>query len=80
MFWKIGNGNHQNGTEYNFKQMCDRIKVIVNKTFELPSVTELPSESQWLRKNIEKYADYEDNRKTYFEDLLSYLRDFGFYF
>lgn len=79
-FLSENNSIPQNGTEYNFKQMCDRIKVIVNKTFELPSVTELPSEYQWLRKNIEKYADYEDNRKTYFEDLLSYLRDFGFYF
>ena len=69
----------QNGTEYNFKQMCDQIKVIVNQTFNLPNVVDHPSEYQWLRKNLEKYTSYEDNRKSYFEDLLSYLKDFGFY-
>ena len=69
----------QNGTEYNFKQMCDQIKVIVNQTFSLPNVIDHPSEYQWLRKNLEKFASYEDNRKSYFEDLLSYLKDFGFY-
>lgn len=69
----------QNGTEYNFKQMCDQIKVIVNQTFNLPNVIEHPSEYQWLRKNLEKYTSYEDNRKSYFEGLLSYLKDFGFY-
>lgn len=70
----------QNGTEYNFKQMCDQIKVIVNQTFNLPNVVDHPSEYQWLRKNLEKYISYEDNRKSYFEELLSYLKDFGFYF
>lgn len=69
----------QNGNEYNFKQMCDQIKVIVNQTFSLPNVIDHPSEYQWLRKNLEKYTSYEDNRKSYFEDLLSYLKDFGFY-
>lgn len=69
----------QNGTEYNFKQMCDQIKVIVNQTFNLPNIMEHPSEYQWLRKNLEKYTSYEDNRKSYFEELLSYLKDFGFY-
>lgn len=70
----------QNGTEYNFKQMCNQIKVIVNQIFELPNATDHQSEYQWLRKNIEKYTTYEDNRRIYFEDLLLYLRDFGFYF
>lgn len=69
----------QNGTEYNFKQMCDQIKVIVNQTFNLPNIIEHQSEYQWLRKNLEKYTSYEDNRKSYFEDLLLYLKDFGFY-
>ena len=69
----------QNATEYNFKQICDQIKVIVNQTFNLPNLTEHQSEYQWLRKNLGKYASYKDNRKAYFEDLLSYLKDFGFY-
>lgn len=70
----------QNGNEYNFKQMCDQIKVIVNQTFSLPNVIDHPSEYQWLKKNLEKYTFYGDNRKSYFEDLLSYLKDYGFYF
>ena len=69
----------QNGTEYNFKQMCDEIKIMVTKTFALPTASDNIREYNWLRKNIEKYTTYEDNRKTYFEDLLSYIRDFGFY-
>lgn len=70
----------QNGNEYNFKQMCDQIKVIVNQTFNLPNMEEHQSVYLWLRKNLEKYTTYEDNRKSYFEDLLLYLRDYGFYF
>lgn len=69
----------QNGHEYNFKQMCDQIKVVVNQTFSLPNIEEHQSECQWLKKNIDKYTSYEDNRKSYFEDLLAYLKDFGFY-
>lgn len=70
----------QNGTELRFKQMCDQIKILVNKTFALPTSREYPSEYAWLRKNLNKYSDFEDNRKTYFEDLLCYLKDFGYYF
>ena len=69
----------QNGTEYNFKQMCDEIKVMVAKTFALPTASDNIREYSWLRKNINKYSTYEDNRKSYFEDLLSYLKDYGFY-
>lgn len=69
----------QNGTEYNFKQMCDEIKVMVAKTFALPTPSGNIREYTWLRKNIEKYTTYEDNRKSYFENLLAYLKDFGFY-
>lgn len=69
----------QNSTEYNFKQKCDRIKVIVKQTFNLPNNVDHQSEHQWLRKNLVKYTSYEDNRKLYFEDLLVYLKDFGFY-
>ncbi|MDE7419660.1 MAG: hypothetical protein K2N35_05585, partial [Muribaculaceae bacterium] len=69
----------QNGTEYNFKQMCDEIKVMVAKTFALPTASDNIREYSWLRKNIDKYTSYTDNRKSYFEDLLAYLKDFGFY-
>ncbi len=69
----------QNGTEYNFKQMCDEIKVMVAKSFSLPTASDNAREYNWLRKNIGKYNTYTDNRKFYFEDLLEYLKDFGFY-
>lgn len=69
----------QNGTEYNFKRMCDEIKIMVTKSFSLPTATKNKCEYNWLRKNMEKYTTYEDNRKPYFEDLLAYLKDFGFY-
>ena len=69
----------QNGTEYKFKLMCDEIKVMVAKTFALPTASDNIREYSWLRKNIDKYTTYEDNRKSYFEDLLAYLKDFGFY-
>ena len=69
----------QNATEYNFKQMCDEVKVMVAKTFALPKSSDNSREYNWLQKNIGKYSLYEDNRKLYFEDLLAFLKDFGFY-
>ena len=70
----------QNGTEYNFKQMCDEIKVIVTQSFALPTPSENLREYNWLYKNFHMYTTYEDNRKQYFENLLAYLKDFGFNF
>ena len=67
------------GLEYRFKQMCDRIKVIVTQTFSLPIPKTNDEEYHWLKRNKERYVFYKDNRKVYFEDLLDYLRDFGFY-
>lgn len=78
-FLKNNNMLPQNGTEHNFKQMCDQIKIIVKQTFNLPNNVEHQSEYQWLRKNLVRYTSYEDNRKIFFEDLLSYLKDFGYY-
>lgn len=69
----------QTGLEYRFQQMCDRIKVYVYQNFSLPTLANNPSEYAWLRKNREKYKTYPDNRKKYFEKLLLYLQDFGFY-
>lgn len=69
----------QTGLEYRFQQMCDRIKVYVHQNFSLPTFANNPSEYAWLRKNREKYKTYSDNRKKYFEGLLLYLQDFGFY-
>lgn len=69
----------QDGFEYKFKLMCDQIKVIVSQTFALPSRSEHLSEYNWLQKYKDSYHTYEDNRRCYFEDLLSYLRDYGFY-
>lgn len=70
----------QNGHEYKFKQMCDTIKVYVAKNFALPNIEDNPSEYNWLRKNLDCYEEYMDNRKPYFIDLLLFLKDYGFYF
>jgi hypothetical protein len=69
----------QNALEYKFKQTCDQVKVIVAKTFSLPNRTENLSEYNWLMKYRTKYHSLMDNRKQYFEDLLNYLADYGFY-
>lgn len=69
----------QNGHEYRFKQMCDTIKVYVAKNFALPTIDDNSSEYNWLRKNLDCYEDYTDNRNIYFIDLLSFLKDYGFY-
>lgn len=69
----------QNGTEDKFLQMCDAIKVFVSKNLCLPKIKEMPSEYTWLMKNLKKYSSYADNRKRFFEELLEYLKDYGFY-
>lgn len=68
----------QNGFEYKFKQMCDQIKILIFKNFTLPKLKTNPTEYFWFKKNLAKYKTYEDNRKRYFEDLLSYLVNFGY--
>lgn len=69
----------QDGFEYKFKMMCDRVKVIVAQNFALPSRSEHLSEYNWLQKYNDCYHTYTDNRRRYFEELLSYLKDYGFY-
>jgi hypothetical protein len=68
------------GDELNFKRMCDSIKIIVSKTFMMPTKEEDTTEYMWFKKNLDSYWDYLDNRKMYFEDLLMFLRDYGFYY
>lgn len=69
----------QNKTEYNFKQVCDQIKVIVAKTFSLPERTENEYEYNWLKNSIQSYSSISHNKKIYFDDLVTFLKDFGFY-
>ena len=70
----------QNGFEYKFKQMCDQIKIFVFQNFTLPKLKTNPTEYFWFKKNLDKYKTFEDNRKLYFENLLSYLYNFGYKF
>ncbi len=70
----------QNGREYKFKENCDQIKVIVAQTFALPDADQNQREYLWFSKNLKLFETYTDNRKRFFEDLLTYLKDFGFYF
>lgn len=78
-FMEAHNTVPQDGFEYKFKIMCDQIKVIVAQTFALPSKSDHPSEYNWLQKYSDCYHTYTGNRRLYFEELLSYLKDYGFY-
>lgn len=78
-FLAVNSALPQNGHEHNFLIMCDQIKIILSQTFSLPNRADHWSGYNWFAKNKEIYLDYTDNRKMYFEDLLSYLKDFGFY-
>lgn len=69
----------QNGTEYRFQQKCDKIKIYIYNNFKLPTFSDSPREYMWLKDNLDKYTTYTDNRKLYFEQLLEYLKHFGFY-
>lgn len=69
----------QDGREYKFKIMCDRIKVVVAQTFALPSRSGYLIEYNWLFKYKNRYDKLGGNSKLYFEDLLLFLKNYGFY-
>lgn len=79
-FMKQNDTIPQNGFEYKFKQMCDQIKIFVFQNFTLPKFKTNPTEYLWFKKHLDKYKAYEDNRKKYFDDLLTYLLNFGYKF
>ncbi|MCM1502044.1 MAG: hypothetical protein NC115_05185 [Bacteroidales bacterium] len=73
-----------NCSEYEFLNLCGDFKIFLEKNYRLPeeeSLNEQESElATWFRKAITKKEPYDDNRNRYLEELISYLKDYGFYF
>lgn len=68
----------QNGREVKFRKTCKEYFEYVETHYELPTP---PSTLYcWFTKHIKIYLTYEDNRKVFFDDLLSNLKGYGFYF
>lgn len=73
-----------NCSEYEFLNLCGDFKIFLEKKYRLPeeeSSNEQESElAIWFRKAIMKKEPYDDNRNRYLEELIRYLKDYGFYF
>ena len=69
----------KNGTELRFKRICQDYLDYVRNNFELPTHKSCTSLYNWMNKVLPNYAEFEDNRKMFFEELLEELKSFGFY-
>ena len=67
-----------NGVEYAFYRKCDDYKVFIDENMELPSIKTNATLYNWFHKNYKGYTKFEDRRKGYFEDLISYIESYGF--
>lgn len=67
-----------NGTEYSFYRRCDDYKVFLDENMELPSMETDAILYRWFHSNVKIYEDFEDRRKTYFEELIKYVESYGF--
>ena len=74
----------QNSKENEFLNLCSDLKVFLEKNYKLPQ--EESSNKQeaelavWFKKAITKKVPYQDNRSSYLDELLNYLKDYGFTF
>ena len=71
-----------NNSEYEFQNTCADFRIFLERNYRLPEDdSENVREKElagWFHKVFSKKEPYDDNRQLYFEDLLSYLRDYGF--
>lgn len=71
-----------NNSEYEFQNTCTDFRIFLERNYRLPEEdSENVREKEladWFHKLLSKKDPYDDNRQSYFEDLLSYLRDYGF--
>ena len=77
-FLEINKELPSSGLEVNFKRNCIAYFDFVNENFELPSYKSNYSLASWYSKNLNRYQDFTDNRKLFFEKLLNDLRGYGF--
>lgn len=68
----------QNGTEFRFKKLCQEYLDYVKTNYELPSRKEGATLYNWLKKTLQNYLSYDDNRKLYFTKLIEELESYGF--
>lgn len=66
------------GTEYSFYRYCEEFKAFVEENMEFPTIETDSAKYTWFRKNMKVYKDFEDRRKTYFENLIEFLNTYGF--
>lgn len=66
------------GIEAKFKRTCSEYLNFVTNNYELPTYKTNPHLSSWFYKSKNKFQEYTDNRKSFFENLLNELRGFGF--
>lgn len=69
-----------NATEEKFRDDCDRVRLLVGRTFALPDRETNPDEYSFLKNNMRKSGTWNDNRTHYFDTLLHFLADYGFTF
>lgn len=67
-----------NGTEYSFYRRCDEYKAFLDENMELPTMETDTVLYRWFHNNIKTYMEFDDRRKGYFEDLISYIESYGF--
>ena len=76
-------GYPHNETEYAFQQMCVDYRYFINNVYRLPEVNSIDDKEKdlaiWFERTLQRYNTYKDNRKLYFQELLAFLNDFGFY-
>lgn len=69
-----------NGREVKFYRNCQEYIDYVKENYELPNRNAHSSLYFWFQKNLSNYQKYEDNRKTFFQNLILELNGYGFYF
>ncbi len=64
--------------EYSFYRYCEEFKAFIEDNMDFPTLETDSAKYAWFMKNKRIYKDFEDRRKTYFEDLIEFLYTYGF--
>ena len=68
----------QSAIEVSFLEKCENVKELILEKHRLPQNAEEHELYTWLKLYSSKYLIYDDRRKIYFEDLLRFIRSYGF--
>lgn len=66
--------------EYTFFRKCEDFRIYIEDNMEFPTHKNEPRLYFWFLKYKDKYLEFNDRRKYYFEDLLNLLKLYGFEF